>query len=66
MAGLALILAGVAILAYQIIHPSASQMAGLGRNIAAGGSGSTASSTLTWWPSLILFVMGGALWKAGR
>lgn len=66
MAGIILILIGIALLVYQIVHPSAAQLAQVNRNITAGGSGSTATSPVIWWPSAILFVVGGALWKAGR
>ena len=33
---------------------------------AAGGIGSTVRHEIVWWPSAILFVVGGLLWKAGR
>ena len=33
---------------------------------AAGSIGSTVRHEIIWWPSAILFVVGGLLWKAGR
>ena len=63
--GVVLIIIGIGLLAYQIINPSPAQLAQLKREIGAGGSGSTASNTVVWWPSALLFVAGAGLWKAG-
>src|SRR3984893_18010712 len=65
MAGITLILIGAAMLAYQIFFPSQPRMDQIVRDVAAGGSGSTASN-MRIWPSLILFFIGGWLWKSGR
>lgn len=66
VAGIILILIGIGLLVYQIIYPSQAQLAQLRRDISAGGSGSTATNTVIWWPSGILFVFGLALFRAGR
>jgi hypothetical protein len=63
--GSMLIIIGIILIAYQIINPSSAQLAQLRRDIGAGGSGSTASSPVVWWPSALLFVAGAGLWKAG-
>ena len=63
--GVVLILIGIGLLVYQIVNPSPAQLAQLRRDIGAGGSGSTASSPVVWWPSALLFVAGAGLWKAG-
>lgn len=64
--GVVLILIGIGLLVYQIVNPSAAQLAQMRRDIGAGGSGSTAHSPVVWWPSAILFVAGIALWNAGK
>jgi uncharacterized membrane protein len=63
MAGITLILIGVAIIAYQMFFPSQSQAAAISHNIL---SGSNSGNTMTIWPSIILFLLGGWLWKSGR
>jgi hypothetical protein len=63
MAGITLILIGVAIIAYQLFFPSPSQAAAISHNILSGGN---SGNTMTIWPSVLLFLLGGWLWKSGR
>lgn len=65
MFGIVLILIGVGLLIYQIVSPSDAQISQLHRDITAGGSGTTATNTIWYIPSFILFIFGGGLWKAG-
>ena len=65
MAGAVLILIGAAVIIYQIVNPSAAQLGQIHRDMTAGGSGSTATNTLVYLPSFIMFLIGGGLWKAG-